>query len=134
MKDFSELAVPDNLRYAKDHEWAAPDAPHRVGVSDFAQDQLGDLTYVELPEPGTSVDMGNEFGSLESVKSVSTLFMPVDARILAVNEALRDDPGLVNRDPYGEGWLVEIEPRDPSQFDAMMTADVYRRRLEDALR
>lgn len=131
MKDFSELVVPEGLRYAKDHEWISPIAPHRIGISDYAQDQLGDLTYVELPEIGTEIGMGNEFGSLESIKSVSTLFMPASGRVLAVNETLRDDPGLVNRDPYGEGWLVEIEPADPAQFDALMTSDIYHKRLKD---
>jgi glycine cleavage system H protein len=131
MKDFSELITPKELKYAKDHEWINPAAPHRVGISDYAQDQLGDLTYVELPEVGREVGMGDEFGSLESIKSVSTLFLPVSGKVTAVNEALRDDPGLVNRDPYGEGWLVEIAPADASQFAALMDAEVYSRHLKD---
>ena len=130
MKDIDELSIPDDLRYAKDHEWVSAAAPYRVGISDFAQDQLGDLTYVELPESGAEVKMGDEFGSLESIKSVSTLFIPLDAKIIAVNEALQDDPGLVNRDPYGEGWLVEIEPLDPSQFGALMDGATYKSHLE----
>lgn len=131
MKDLNELNLPSALKYAKDHEWVAPTAPHRVGVSDFAQDQLGDLTYVELPQVGQEVAMGGEFGSLESIKSVSTLYLPVAGKILAVNEALQDDPGLVNRDPYGDGWLVEIEPSDKSQFDALMDGTVYKSHLEE---
>lgn len=130
MKEISELDIPEDLRFAKDHEWVSPGAPHRVGVSDFAQDQLGDLTYVELPEVGAAFSIGDEFGSLESIKSVSSLFMPVDAKIVAVNEALRDNPGLINSDPYGEGWLVEIELSDPGQLIALMAGNLYRTHLE----
>ena len=131
MKDINELLFSDQVKYAKDHEWVSTGAPHRVGISDFAQDQLGDLTYVELPEVGRVVGMGDEFGSLESIKSVSTLFLPVSGKIVAVNELLADDPGLVNRDPFGDGWLVEVEPSDPSQFSALMTAEVYREHIKD---
>ena len=129
MKKLEEIAVPDGLRYAKEHEWLSPAAPFRIGVSDFAQDQLGDITYVELPEKGTDFLAGREFGSLESIKSVSSLYLPVDGRILAVNESLRDDPGLVNRDPYGEGWLVEIQLVDPGQALSLLDAAAYRRHL-----
>lgn len=131
MKDFSELVIPQELRYAKDHEWVSPAKPHRVGVSDFAQDQLGDLTYVELPAVGAAFAAGGEFGSLESIKSVSSVYLPVGGKVVAVNEALRDDPGLVNRDPYGEGWLVEIEPADAAQFAGLMPGDAYRQQLKD---
>ena len=131
MKDFSEISIPTQFKYAKDHEWISPSAPHRIGVSDFAQDQLGDLTYVELPEVGAELGVGDEFGSLESIKSVSSLYMPVSGKILAVNESLSDDPGLVNRDPYGDGWLIEIEPTDPSQFSALMAGEVYSRHVKD---
>ena len=130
MKDIGELLLPEHLRYAKDHEWVSASAPYRVGISDFAQDQLGDLTFVELPETGKTVAMGDEFGTLESIKSVSTLYIPVDAKIVAVNTALESDPGLVNSDPYGEGWLVEIEPANPAQFDALMDGATYRQHLE----
>lgn len=131
MKEISELVLPVELKYAKDHEWISPAAPHRVGISDYAQDQLGDLTYVELPEVGQVVGMGDEFGSLESIKSVSTLFLPVSGKVTAVNELLRDDPGLVNREPYGDGWLIEIEPSDAEQFSALMPADIYLQHLKD---
>ncbi len=131
MKAFEELNIPGNLKYAKDHEWIATAAPYRVGISDFAQDQLGDLTYVELPEVGADIGVGGEFGSLESIKSVSTLFMPVAGKIVAVNEALQDDPGLVNREPYGDGWLVEIAPADAAGFDNLMDADTYLQHLKD---
>jgi glycine cleavage system H protein len=130
MKAIDDISIPDELRYAKDHEWLAPAAPFRVGVSDFAQDQLGDITYVELPAAGASFAAGQEFGSLESIKSVSSLYLPVDGKVTAVNEALRDDPGLVNRDPYGGGWLIEIAPANPGQIAAgLLDAAAYRRLL-----
>ncbi|MCD8139989.1 MAG: glycine cleavage system protein GcvH [Planctomycetaceae bacterium] len=131
MKAFDELNIPADLKYAKDHEWIAAAAPFRVGISDFAQDQLGDLTYVEFPEVGADIGVGGEFGSLESIKSVSTLFLPVAGKIVAVNDALADDPGLVNRDPYGEGWLVEIAPADAAGLDALMDADTYLQHVKD---
>ena len=131
MKGLDELAIPADLKYAKDHEWASPKKPHRIGVSDFAQDQLGDITFADLPEPGVTVAAGTEFGSLESIKSVSALFAPVSGKVLAVNQALGDDPGLVNRDPYGEGWLIEVEPADPAEFAALMDAAAYKACLKE---
>ncbi|MDR1534414.1 MAG: glycine cleavage system protein GcvH [Planctomycetota bacterium] len=129
MKELSEIVIPGELRYARDHEWLASAPPHRVGVSDFAQDQLGDITYVELPAAGAVFAAGGEFGSLESIKSVSALYLPVAGKVTAINEALRDDPGLINRDPYGGGWIVEIAPTDPGQAASLMDAEGYRRHL-----
>ena len=129
MKGLDEIAIPAELRYAKDHEYVSSDAPHRVGVSDFAQDALGDLTFVELPDVGKTFAAGAEFGSLESIKSVSSLFLPVSGKVIAVNSALADDPGLVNREPYGEGWLIEIELSNPAELDALMDAEAYRTHL-----
>ena len=131
MKEFNELSFPSQLQYARDHEWINPAAPHRIGISDFAQDQLGDLTFVELPEVGAEFGVGGEFGSLESIKSVSSLYMPVAGKVLAVNGALADDPGLVNREPYGGGWLIEIEPADASQFGALMAGEAYAVHVKD---
>ncbi len=131
MKDLSEVNLPSNLQYMESHEWIATSAPYRVGVSDFAQDQLGDLTFVELPEQGATFAKGSEFGSLESIKSVSSIYLPVDGKITAVNTALQDDPGLVNRDPYGEGWLVEIEPVDPAAIGNLLSADAYMAQLKE---
>ena len=131
MKTIDELNFSSACKYAKDHEWIAVAAPYRVGVSDFAQDQLGDLTFVELPEVGREIGVGGEFGSLESIKSVSTLYLPIAGKIVAVNEALQDDPGLVNRDPFGDGWLVEIEPVDVSQMSTLMDADTYKKHVEE---
>lgn len=131
MKDIDELNIPEDRKYAADHEWISAAAPYRVGVSDFAQDQLGDLTYVELAEVGKAISAGGEFGSLESIKSVSTLYLPVSGKIVAVNPTLQDDPGLVNTAPYGEGWLVEIEPDDPSSLDSLMDAAHYLQAIKD---
>ncbi|MDR3073350.1 MAG: glycine cleavage system protein GcvH [Deltaproteobacteria bacterium] len=126
MKENTGLHIPDTVRYDAEHEWISQEAPHRIGVSDFAQDQLGDLTYVELPEVGASFAKGDEFGSLESTKSVSPLYSPADCTVVAVNETLEDDPGLVNTDPYGEGWIIEVELKNASQLDELMDADAYR--------
>ena len=93
MKDLNDLNFPDDIKYAEDHEWVSVEAPFRIGVSDFAQDALGDLTYVELPDVGMELKKGDEFGTLESTKSVSSLYSPVSGQITAVNEALEDDPG-----------------------------------------
>lgn len=132
MKDIDEVLLPANLRYAEDHEYVSKDKPHRIGVSDFAQDQLGDLTFVELPEAGAALEKGGEFGSLESIKSVSSLYSPVDGKVVAVNTALADDPGLVNSDPYGAGWLIEVELANPAQLDALMDVDAYKEHLKKA--
>ncbi len=131
MKDPDEIIIPDNLKFAKDHEWIAAAKPYRVGISDFAQDQLGDLTFVELPEVGKKLEQGEEFGSLESIKSVSSLYSPVAGVVVAVNAALQDDPGLVNSDPYGEGWLIELDPAAAAELDALMDPDAYKQFLKD---
>ena len=130
MKELNELNFPANLKYDVEHEWVAIDAPFRIGVSDFAQDQLGDLTYVELPDVGLVIAKGDEFGTLESTKSVSPLFAPLGGKIVAVNEALNDDPGLVNSDPYGKGWIIEIEPDSESGLASLMDAGAYKKYLE----
>ena len=126
MKEISELQLPDDVRYTQDHEWArAEDDKTKAGISDFAQDQLGDIVYVELPQVGDTFDKGQEFGTVESVKAVAELYMPVGGTILAVNSALEKSPELVNKDPYGDGWMIEIEPSDPAQFDTLMKKGVY---------
>ncbi|MDR1611531.1 MAG: glycine cleavage system protein GcvH [Planctomycetota bacterium] len=134
MKELDELLLPENLRYAEDHEWISETAPFRIGISDFAQDQLGDLTFVELPEVGAVFAKGDEFGALESTKSVSPLYIPVDGKVTAINAAVRDDPGKVNEDPYGDGWLIEIEPSDPAEIGKMMDRAAYKKRLEESPR
>jgi glycine cleavage system H protein len=126
MKELNELILPDELAYSKEHEWAQKNGDViRVGISDFAQDQLGDIVFVELPEEGASFDQDDEFGTLESVKAVSEIYMPVGGTITAVNSQLEEKPELVNQDPYGQGWLVEVAPSDPGQLDALMDKNEY---------
>lgn len=131
MKDMKELILPEGIRYAEDHEWVRLDGDvATVGVSDYAQDQLGDITYVELPPVGDIYRKGEEFGTLESTKAVSEVFMPISGEVVEVNEALGESPGLVNSDPYGDGWLIKVKPDDPTELDALMTADEYGAMLE----
>jgi glycine cleavage system H protein len=125
MKDLSELDFPETVRYTEDHEWAAVDGEIvRIGVSDYAQDQLGDIVYVEMPEIGDIFEKGDEFGTLESVKAVSEIYMPVGGEVVAVNEALVDTPELINQDPYG-AWIVEIRVTDVGEYDELMSAEDY---------
>ena len=126
MKELNELNLPEDVRYTKDHEWVKPAGETaRVGISDYAQDQLGDIVFVELPGVGDTFEKGDEFGTLESVKAVSELYMPVGGEVTAINEALEDAPELVNNDPYGEGWMIEIKASDPSETEALMDKDAY---------
>ena len=125
---------PEDLKYTAEHEWlkAGSDGPVRVGITDFAQDQLGDIVYVQLPDVGTTVRAGDACGELESTKSVSDLFAPVNGTVTAVNEALADQPDLVNSDPYGEGWIVEIEVADIGVLNSLLDADAYRQLVEES--
>jgi glycine cleavage system H protein len=121
--------IPEDLRYTSQHEWVGPPAAGtalRVGITDFAQDALGDIVYVQLPDPGTAVKAGEAFGEVESTKSVSELYAPVTGTVVARNDQLADQPELVNSDPYGAGWLVEIEPTEPGAADALLGAAAYR--------
>jgi len=117
--------VPDDRKYLESHEWATTDEPTRIGISDFAQDELGDVVFVELPDEGDAVSHDEPFGVVESIKAVSDLYAPVSGEVVAVNEALHDQPELVNEDPYGDGWLLEIEVSDESEFEELMDADEY---------
>ncbi|WIX76084.1 glycine cleavage system protein GcvH [Amycolatopsis carbonis] len=121
------MTTPEELRYTEEHEWVATreGALVRVGITEYAQDQLGDVVFVDLPEVGKHVDAGDVFGEVESTKSVSELFAPVDGEIVAVNAAVSDSPELINSDPYGEGWLVEIRLDDPAGLDALLEAEAY---------
>lgn len=126
MKELNELNLPEDVKYAKDHEWVKPAGETaRIGISDYAQDQLGDIVFVELPGVGDAFEKGDEFGTLESVKAVSELYIPVGGEVTAVNETLEDAPELVNNDPYGEGWMIEIKVSDPSETEALMDKDAY---------
>jgi glycine cleavage system H protein len=122
------VEYPDDLRYSKEHEWARTeqDGRVRVGITDFAQDALGDVVYVDLPEPGTQVSVGQAFGEVESTKSVSDVYAPVSGTIVERNGALEDKPELVNQQPYGDGWLVAIEAADPKELEQLLDASGYR--------
>ncbi len=134
MKEISELNLVEEARYTNDHEYAivedAGDGVVRVGLSDYAQDQLGDIVFVELPGEGDSFDAGAEFGTVESVKAVAELYMPISGEVVAVNTSLADAPELVNTDPYTEGWMMRVKPRDAEELSKLLTRDDYRRMLE----
>ncbi len=122
------MNVPAELRYSAEHEWASHldgGSRVRVGITDYAQDALGDVVYVDLPEVGSTVTAGESVGELESTKSVSDMYAPVSGSITAVNEALTDNPALLNEDPYGDGWLCEIDMTNPAELDGMMDAAAY---------
>lgn len=121
------MNIPDDLRYSKDHEWARlEDGRIRIGITDYAQDALGDVVYVDVPEVGRTVEVNDSFSEVESTKSVSDIFAPVAGTIVEVNEALGDAPERLNEDPYGEGWICIIEPADPAEIDALLDAEGYR--------
>lgn len=122
------MNVPEELRYSAEHEWARRldgGSRVRVGITDYAQDALGDVVYVDLPEVGSVVAAAESVGELESTKSVSEMYAPVSGTVVAINDALGDNPALLNEDPYGDGWLCEIDMTDPSELDAMMDAAAY---------
>ncbi|MDO9556904.1 MAG: glycine cleavage system protein GcvH [Coriobacteriia bacterium] len=117
---------PKDLKYDCEHEWVKVEGGVAIiGISHFAQDQLGEVVYVDLPLAGDSVNAGESFGEIESVKSVSELFSPVTGEIVEVNDALGDAPEIVNEDPYGEGWMIKITMSDPSELDELMAVDEY---------
>lgn len=117
---------PDNLQYSKDHEWLKIEGDTgRAGITDFAQNSLGDIVYVELPKVGDKFEQGDPFGSVESVKSVNELFIPVSGEIIEVNEALADAPEQVNEDPYGKGWMIRFRITDSSEVDSLLSASEY---------
>ena len=117
---------PVELKYAKEHEWVRVEGDTAViGVSEFAQEQLGEVVYVDMPSQGDSVSAGETFGEIESVKSVSELYSPVSGEIVAVNEALSDTPEVVNSSPLGEGWMIKVRMSDPAQLDELMSAEEY---------
>ena len=130
MKELHELNLPDDIYYTKDHEWAKADGEIVVvGISDYAQDQMGDIVFVELPEIGDSFNGGEEFGTLESVKAVSELYIPIGGEIVEINEELGDTPELLNQDPYG-GWIIKIKPENIEDLRELLDRDSYLRVLE----
>ncbi len=126
MKEISDLNLPEDVKYTKDHEWAKlEDGVITIGINDYAQDQLGEIVFVELPEEGDTFSQEDEFGSVESVKAVSELYIPISGEIVAINEDLEDAPELVNEDCYQGGWIVKIKPEDPSEMDGLMDKAAY---------
>ncbi len=122
---------PSDLKYAKEHEWVRVDGDTAtIGISDFAQDQLGEVVYVDLPSEGDEVTAGETFGEIESVKSVSELYAPVTGEVVEVNDSLSDTPEIVNQDPHGEGWMIKLRMDDASELDSLMTAGEYDESLE----
>ena len=122
MKEISELNLPDDIRYTEDHEWARLEGNKvRVGLDDYAQDQLGDIVFVELPQVGDTFEKGEEFATVESVKAVCECYMPVGGKIIAVNTVLEESPELVNKSPYSDGWFVDVNPSDTTEMDNLMT-------------
>ena len=120
------MNIPSNLQYTKDHEWAKiENGVATIGITDFAQGELGDIVFVELPEVGKSFNAGDAFGTIEAVKTVTDLFSPISGKIVAINDGLDNDPGKVNSDPYGDGWLVKIRLSDPDEKDGLMSSIAY---------
>ena len=123
--------IPDDCRYLESHEWARTEnGTVRVGITDFAQDELGDVVFVELPEVGDAVGIEDAFGVIESIKAVSDIYAPVSGTVTAANETLIDDPELVNEDPYGEGWMIELDPDDEADLEDLLTPEEYREQIE----
>ena len=126
------MEFPEDLKYTREHEWCRVKGSRAVvGITEFAQDQLGDIVYVELPEVGDQVKKGEAFGVVESTKAVSELFSPVTGKVVEVNDPLSDAPETINEDPYEEGWMIVIEPADAKDLDALMDAKAYRTFVEE---
>lgn len=131
MKKIEEVILPEELRYSVEHEWVRLEGELvRVGITDYAQDQLGDIVYVELPSAGTHIAQGTVFATVESVKSVSECFMPIAGEVVEINTALADNPIFLNQSPYGEGWMIRMKPDDPAAASKLLTADSYLARLK----
>ena len=125
------MNIPAELRYSSDHEWVRVDGDvATIGITDYAQDALGDVVFVELPDAGLAVGTGDSFSEVESTKSVSDIYAPVTGAVSAVNDALESQPELLNSDPYGEGWICRISLSDPTELDSLMDADAYRELTE----
>ena len=133
MKEINELILPDDVRYAEDHEWARLENNRvRVGLDDYAQDQLGDIVFVELPQAGDTFKKGDAFSTVESVKAVVECYMPVGGEITAVNKTLEEAPQQINESPYQDGWLIEVSPDDPSEMNTLMTNEECLTKLKGA--
>ncbi len=120
------MKIPENLKYTKDHEWVRVEEDFAyIGVTDFAQGELGDVVFVEIETEGESLDKEEVFGTIEAVKTVSDMFMPVSGEVLEINPKIEDEPELINKDPYGEGWLIKISIADSSELDELLTLEQY---------
>jgi glycine cleavage system H protein len=129
----ADESYPSELKYYKEHDWVRVEGDEAVfGISWFAQDALGEIVYVSLPDVGDVVDEGDKYGELESVKAVSDIYAPLGGEVVAVNDRLNDEPGLINDDPYGEGWIVRLRMSDASRLGELMDADGYQRFLAEA--
>lgn len=125
------MATPEDNRYAKSHEYVHLEGDiATIGITEYAQKELGDVVFVELPQVGAELDAGDELGSIESVKAVSELFVPMSGEVIEVNEALADNPALVNTDPWGDGWMIKMKVKDASELDEMMSAEEYDEYIE----
>ena len=132
MKEIDELKFSDDLHYTEDHEWVKVEGDTaKIGISDYAQDQLGDIVFVELPNVGDSFQKGDEFGTVESVKAVSELYIPISGEVTAINNALEDSPELVNTQPYDDGWMIAVKIADESELNAMMSKDDYYKMIKE---
>ena len=121
------MNIPEELRYTEEHEWVKLDGNvATVGITDFAQSELGDIVYLEIDTLDSEIDSNDVFGTVEAVKTVSDLFMPVNGKVIEVNSSLEDNPEVVNDDPYGEGWIIKIEVSNPSDVDALMSSEEYK--------
>ncbi|MFH1688459.1 MAG: glycine cleavage system protein GcvH [bacterium] len=126
------MSIPSKLRYTDEHEWVMIEGKHAtVGITDYAQGELGDIVFVELGRPGGEVEKGEAFGTIEAVKAVSELFSPMDGKIVQANEALEDDPMIINRDPYGDGWMIKLEVDPDADLDHLLSAAEYRELIGD---
>ena len=126
------MSVPTNLRYTEDHEWVKlEDGKAVIGITEFAQSELGDIVFVELPAVGDEIDAGESFGSVESVKTVSELYLPIAGKILEVNENLEDSPELVNESPYEQAWMVVVEPANEADVESLLTAEQYQEAIAE---
>lgn len=126
------MDFPKELRYSKEHEWARAESNIvTVGITDYAQDSLGDVVYIELPQEGSAVTKDETFGVVESVKAVSDLYSPVSGKVIEVNDALIDSPEVINDDPYGDAWMIKVEISNPAEIDDLLTADEYKEFVEE---
>ena len=126
------MNFPQNLKYTNEHEWIRVEGDIAyVGITDYAQEQLGDIVFVDIPTVGETLEAGETFGTIEVVKTISDLFLPLAGEILEQNEALEENPELVNKDPYGEGWLIKIKPAADADFDSLLDAEAYKTLIND---